>query len=106
MKKKLTISIAITILLSGCNGSSDKLAILDLDSAIKNDEITNIEISSNINATYEDGVIRESKTDLVIFPRSESQYNQEIQIYSVDNNYSKILLNSKIVRYFRNNKLK
>lgn len=113
-KLTITITIAIAILLSGCNGSSDKLPILDLDSAIKNHEITNIEILRkgevilfviNSNSPQPD-----KNDDVVIFrrsgARSEAQYNQEIQIYSVDNNYSEILLNSKIVRYFRNKKLK
>ena len=101
MKKKLTITIAIAILLSGCNGSSDKLPILDLDSAIKNHEMYMIEISRKREdiMVNQDGVTKEF--DVVIFPVGNQPYNQIIQI-----EYNDELLNSKIVRYFRNKKLK
>ena len=101
MKKKLTITIAIAILLSGCNGSSDKLPILDLDSAIKNHEMYMIEISRKREdiMVNQDGVTKEF--DVVIFPVGNKPYNQIIQI-----EYNDDLLNSKIVRYFRNKKLK
>jgi uncharacterized lipoprotein YmbA len=67
MKKTLTIAIAI--LLSGCNGKNDKLStFLDLDSAITNNSIENVEISRTFEIDLSRHGHDTSKTDVVVFP--------------------------------------
>lgn len=101
MKKTLTIAIAI--LLSGCNAYNNKLStFLDLDSAINNNSIENIQISRTFTIDVSERNIDTVRTDDVVFPDGDqNDYSQNIEIYYMDK-----LLNSKIVRYFQNKKLK
>ena len=101
MKKTLTIAIAI--LLSGCNASNNKLStFLDLDSAINNNSIENVEISRTFEIDLSSKNLDTVKTDDVVFPDGDqNDYSQKREIYYMDK-----LLNSKIVRYFQNKKLK
>ena len=100
MKKKLTIAFAIITLITGCNQSKDnndkdKLSnSVDLDSAIS--DLTNIQFE--IYNEIENGLT--SRKDFVVFTERKD-ISQENPIYFKDE-----LLNSKIVRYFQNKKLK
>jgi hypothetical protein len=101
MKKTLTIAIAI--LLSGCNASNNKLStFLDLDSAINNNSIENVKISRTREMELSRKNLDTVITDDVVFPDGDNNdYSQKIEIY-----YMNEVLNSKIVRYFQNKKLK
>lgn len=105
MKKRLTIAVAIIILISSCNHSKDKDKLrIDLDSAISDLAIKNIEISKSVRLELNELKQWDTLgTDFVVFPQENKSkdFSQVKPIY-----FNSELLNSKITRTYPNGKLK
>jgi antitoxin component YwqK of YwqJK toxin-antitoxin module len=111
MKKRLTIAIAIITIIYSCNQSNNNSVnqfptVIDLDTAISDFTIRNIEIAAESGLTFKDTGIISYSIDAIGFKEVSHQstilsYSQNAPIYFKDQ-----LLTSKITRVHRNGKLK
>lgn len=112
MKKRLTIAVAIFILISSCNHRKDKdkdKLRIDLDSAISDFSIQNIQIDeSETHVLNELEQWETLRRESVVFPQenesngfSQNGFSQVKPIY-----FNSELLNAKITRNYPNGKLK
>lgn len=102
MTKSILI-IGVSLMIIGCNVNSKKSAApIDLDIAIKHNDISNVEISNNRIVEFINDTIEEVIEDRVVFSsKTGIDASQTSPIY-----YKDEVLNSKLVRFYSNKKIK